>query len=133
MPLSRKREARTLFVDAVGGGGGAALAIVFRGGWIDCIASVMEPGGAGATSAWLESQGFMLEVTGIVIGAGFAAAWGEAEAAKLSGWARAKGLPRGALGSRNAAQARVISSGLEDYLEGAREKRAAGIGSRADR
>lgn len=133
MPARRKREGRVLFVDIAGGRGGGILAIVFRGGWIDCIAAVRDPGSAEAAASWLESQGFMLEVTGIDIGPGLPVAWGEAEAGKLSEWGKSRGFTACKLGSRNAAQAHVISSGLEDYLVRDRTGKAAEHGSPADR
>ncbi|HRU81843.1 MAG TPA: hypothetical protein P5168_04780, partial [Candidatus Methanomethylicus sp.] len=72
---------------------------------------------------WLESQGFMLEVTAVTIGAGPESVWGRGEADGLSRWAEVRGFkPRG-LGRRNAAQAATISRGVEEYL---RAGRAAG-------
>lgn len=126
-----KRESRVLFIDEVGGvvgmewegerrgKKGALLAIVFRGGWIDCIAARRDPGGWVPASAWLEGQGFMLEVTSVSFGPGLAAAWGEEEAEGLSGWAAARGLEPCCLGGRNAAQADVISRGVGEYVGGA--------------
>jgi|GEM_PF-2391283 len=126
---SGKREGRVLFIDVVGGAGGALLAIVFRGGWLDCMAARSDPGGWAAAAEWLEAQGFMLEVTAASIGAGPESAWGRAEADDLSGWAAARGFePRG-LGRRNASQAAIISRGVEEYL-GTMSREGSGRGDR---
>ena len=113
---SGKREGRVLFIDVIGGAGGALLAIVFRGGWIDCMAARADPGGWAAAAEWLESQGFMLEVTATSIGAGPESAWGRAEADGLAGWAAARGFESRGLGRRNASQAATISRGVGEYL-----------------
>jgi hypothetical protein len=124
-----KGEGRVLFIDVVGGAGGALLAIVFRGGWIDCMAARADPGGWAEAAEWLESQGFMLEVTAASIGAGPESAWGRAEADGLSGWAAARGFESRGLGRRNASQAATISRGIEEYL-GAESPEGRGGGDR---
>ncbi len=112
----RKREGRVLFIDAVGGEGGALLAVVFRGGWVDCIAARRKPGGAAGASAWLESQGFLLEVIAVSLGEGLGAAWGSGEVEELRRWAASMGFEECSLGKRNASQAAVISCGIGEYL-----------------
>lgn len=105
-----KREARIAYIDAIPGMG-RAIIIIFRGGWIDTIASC-EAKTAWELIEWLRRSGYIEEIKSFAAGEGLLALQG---ASDLEDWLAGRGILREQLPARNMRQASVIIEGLKEY------------------
>lgn len=105
-----KRETRIAYIDAVPGMG-RVLIIIFRGGWIDTIASC-ETTKAEGIIEWFRSSGYFDELKAFAAGGGLLAMQGVSE---LEEWLAERGIRREELPARNLRQASVIMEGLREY------------------
>lgn len=105
-----KREARIAYMDAVPGTG-RTLVIIFRGGWIDAIASC-EASKAEELIEWFRTSGYLEEIKEFAIGQGLHSLEGVSE---VEEWLAELGIQRGGLPARNLRQVSVIMEGLREY------------------
>ncbi|MBC7127267.1 MAG: hypothetical protein ABC585_06920 [Candidatus Methanosuratincola petrocarbonis] len=108
--MVEKREARIAYIDAVPGMG-MVLIIIFRGGWIDTIASC-KADAAESLIEWFRTSGYLEEIKAFARGKGLLALRGISE---LEDWLAERGIRRGELPARNLRQASVIMEGLKEY------------------
>lgn len=108
-----KRETRIACFDSVPGMG-RILIIIFRGGWIDAIASC-EANTAEELVEWLKRSGYIDEIKAFSSGEGLLALQGFSE---LEDRLAECGIRRGGLPARNLRQATVIMEGLREYQRG---------------
>lgn len=109
----KKREARFLFLEGVPEAG-MVLVLVFRGGWIDAIASA-KVGSFGELKGWLESSGYLDEARFFDTGDGLKGILGDG-LSSVEAWLSSLGIGKATLPIRNAEQARVIICGIRQYF-----------------
>ncbi|MEN3035188.1 MAG: hypothetical protein ABC537_02685 [Candidatus Methanosuratincola sp.] len=105
-----KREARIAYIDAIPGMG-RILIIIFRGGWIDTIASC-EANTTEGLIEWLQTSGYIEEIKSFATGEGLLALQGASE---LEDWLAGHGILKEQIPARNLKQASAIIEGLREY------------------